>query len=121
MRITLVGSRHFGVTTLEMLRQRGADVVRVVVADAEDRLASAPARRSPPNPSTRGEFRDFFRKTVEALQPLVFFLDVAAVHYPVCGRRFRFGLRRYGGVVAIETILGLVIDFETGQKLLGHG
>jgi methionyl-tRNA formyltransferase len=41
MRITLVGSRHFGVTTLEMLRQRGADVVRVVVADAEDRLASA--------------------------------------------------------------------------------
>ena len=41
MRITLVGSRHFGVTTLEMLRQRGVDVVRVVVADAEDRLATA--------------------------------------------------------------------------------
>jgi methionyl-tRNA formyltransferase len=41
MRITLVGSRHFGVTTLEMLRQRGVDVVRVVVADADDRLASA--------------------------------------------------------------------------------
>jgi methionyl-tRNA formyltransferase len=41
MRITLVGSRHFGVTTLEMLRQRGVDVVRVVVADAEDRLAAA--------------------------------------------------------------------------------
>jgi methionyl-tRNA formyltransferase len=41
MRITLVGSRHFGVTTLEMLRQRGVDVVRVVVADGDDRLAAA--------------------------------------------------------------------------------
>ena len=40
MRITLVGSRHFGVTTLQMLRQHGVDVIRVVVADAEDRLAS---------------------------------------------------------------------------------
>ena len=41
MRITLVGSRHFGVTTLEMLRQHDVDVVRVVVTDAEDRLAAA--------------------------------------------------------------------------------
>src|ERR1700721_4098502 len=41
MRITLVGSRHFGVTTLEMLRQRGVDIVGVVVADADDRLATA--------------------------------------------------------------------------------
>ena len=41
MRITLVGSRHFGVTTLHMLRQHDVDVVRVVVADAEDRLAAA--------------------------------------------------------------------------------
>jgi len=41
MRITLVGSRHFGVTTLEMLRKRGAEIARVVVADAEDRLAAA--------------------------------------------------------------------------------
>ena len=41
MRITLVGSRHFGVTTLEMLRQRGVDIAGVVVADAEDRLAAA--------------------------------------------------------------------------------
>ena len=41
MRITLVGSRHFGVTTLNMLRRRGVDVVRVVVADGEDRLAAA--------------------------------------------------------------------------------
>jgi methionyl-tRNA formyltransferase len=40
MRITLVGSRHFGVTTLNMLREHGVDVVRVVVADAEDRLAA---------------------------------------------------------------------------------
>ena len=41
MRITLVGSRHFGATTLSMLREHGVDVVRVVVADGEDRLASA--------------------------------------------------------------------------------
>ncbi len=41
MRITLVGSRHFGVTTLNTLRQHGADIVRVVVHDGEDRLASA--------------------------------------------------------------------------------
>ncbi len=41
MRITLVGSRHFGVTTLDMLRQHGVEIARVVVADAEDRLADA--------------------------------------------------------------------------------
>ena len=41
MRITLVGSRHFGVTTLNMLRQHGVDIARVVVADADDRLATA--------------------------------------------------------------------------------
>lgn len=41
MRITLVGSRHFGVTTLNMLRQLGVEIVRVVVAEADDRLATA--------------------------------------------------------------------------------
>jgi len=41
MRITLVGSRHFGVTTLNTLREHGDDVARVVVHDSEDRLASA--------------------------------------------------------------------------------
>jgi methionyl-tRNA formyltransferase len=41
MRITLVGSRHFGVTTLSMLRQHGVDITRVVVTDADDRLATA--------------------------------------------------------------------------------
>src|SRR3954452_20771625 len=41
MRITLVGSRHFGVTTLSMLRQRNVEIARVVVADADDRLAAA--------------------------------------------------------------------------------
>src|SRR4051794_30872043 len=41
MRITLVGSRHFGVTTLNMLRQRNVEIARVVVADADDRLAEA--------------------------------------------------------------------------------
>lgn len=41
MRITLVGSRHFGVATFNMLRDRGVDVARVVVHDGEDRLAAA--------------------------------------------------------------------------------
>ena len=41
MRITLVGSRHFGVTTLNTLRQRGVEIVRVVVHDGEDRLAAS--------------------------------------------------------------------------------
>ena len=41
MRISLVGSRHFGVTILNMLRQHGVEIARVVVADAEDRLAAA--------------------------------------------------------------------------------
>jgi methionyl-tRNA formyltransferase len=41
MRITLVGSRHFGVATLKMLREHGVGVVRVVVHDGEDRLAAA--------------------------------------------------------------------------------
>jgi len=40
MQITLVGSRHFGVTTLNMLHERGVDIVRVVVHDG-DRLAAA--------------------------------------------------------------------------------
>jgi methionyl-tRNA formyltransferase len=40
MRITLVGSRHFGVTTLNMLREHSVEIVRVVVADDEDRLAT---------------------------------------------------------------------------------
>jgi len=41
MRITLVGSRHFGVTTFNMLRQREVDIAKVVVHDREDRLAAA--------------------------------------------------------------------------------
>ena len=41
MRITLVGSRHFGVTTFNTLRQHGVDIARVVVHDGEDRLAAA--------------------------------------------------------------------------------
>src|SRR5258706_14547186 len=41
MRTPLVGSRHFGVTTLNMLRQHGVEIAGVVVADAEDRLAAA--------------------------------------------------------------------------------
>jgi methionyl-tRNA formyltransferase len=41
MRITLIGSRHFGVTTLNMLREREVDIARVIVADGEDRLAAA--------------------------------------------------------------------------------
>lgn len=41
MKITLAGSRHFGVETFNMLRAHGIDVVRVVVADDGDRLAAA--------------------------------------------------------------------------------
>jgi methionyl-tRNA formyltransferase len=41
MRITLVGSRHFGVATLDMLRRHGVEIAKVVVADADDRLALA--------------------------------------------------------------------------------
>ena len=41
MRITLVGSRHFGVATLKMFREHGVNIVRVVVHDGEDRLATA--------------------------------------------------------------------------------
>jgi methionyl-tRNA formyltransferase len=41
MRITLVGSRHFGVTTFDMLRKHGVEIAGVVVADADDRLAAA--------------------------------------------------------------------------------
>src|SRR5258707_14297288 len=41
MRTPRVGPRHFGVTTLNMLRQHGVEVAGVVVADAEDRLAAA--------------------------------------------------------------------------------
>ncbi len=40
MRITLVGSRHFGVTTFNMLREHGVEIVRVGVHDGEDRLAA---------------------------------------------------------------------------------
>src|SRR6266567_1827246 len=41
MRITLVGSRHFGVTTFNMLRQHEVEIARVIVHDGEDRLATA--------------------------------------------------------------------------------
>ena len=41
MRITLVGSRHFGVATLNMLRDKDVEIARVVVHDGEDRLAGA--------------------------------------------------------------------------------
>lgn len=41
MRITLVGSRHFGVATLNMLKAHDVEVARVVVHDGEDRLAAA--------------------------------------------------------------------------------
>ena len=41
MRITLVGSRHFGVTTFNLLRQHEVEIARVVVHDGEDRLVAA--------------------------------------------------------------------------------
>ena len=50
MRITLVGSRHFGVTTLDMLKSHKVEIVSVVVADAEDRLAAAAGPQTFPSP-----------------------------------------------------------------------
>ena len=41
MRITLVGSRHFGVAPFNMLREHGVEIARVVVHDGDDRLAAA--------------------------------------------------------------------------------
>lgn len=41
MKITLVGSRHFGVEALKVLRGQNANIVRIVVHDGEDRLAKA--------------------------------------------------------------------------------
>ena len=41
MKITLVGSRYFGAAAFEVLRKQGIDIVRVVVPQADDRLALA--------------------------------------------------------------------------------
>ncbi|BEV46443.1 formyltransferase family protein [Afipia carboxidovorans] len=41
LRVTLAGSRHFGVKTLEMLLTHGVEIAGVVVADGDDRLAAA--------------------------------------------------------------------------------
>ena len=41
LKITLAGSRYFGAATLEMLRKQNADIARVVVPQADDRLAVA--------------------------------------------------------------------------------
>ncbi len=41
MRITLVGSRYFGAAAFELLRKQGIDIARVVVPQADDRLAAA--------------------------------------------------------------------------------
>lgn len=43
LRITLVGSRYFGAATLSGLLDEGADIARVVVPAADDRLALAAA------------------------------------------------------------------------------
>jgi methionyl-tRNA formyltransferase len=41
MRITLAGSRYFGTAALEVLRNEGVDIARVVVPHADDRLSGA--------------------------------------------------------------------------------
>ncbi|MGH8851622.1 MAG: formyltransferase family protein [Casimicrobiaceae bacterium] len=43
MRITLVGSRYFGAAALARLLEEGADIARVLVPAADDRLAQAAA------------------------------------------------------------------------------
>ena len=41
LKVTLVGSRYFGAAALDVLREQGVDIVRVVVPQADDRLAAA--------------------------------------------------------------------------------
>jgi methionyl-tRNA formyltransferase len=41
VKITLVGSRYFGAATFDMLRKLGVEIARVVVPEADDRLAAA--------------------------------------------------------------------------------
>ena len=43
MRITLVGSRYFGAAAFDLLLKQGVDIARVVVPQADDRLAAAAA------------------------------------------------------------------------------
>jgi len=43
LKVTLVGSRYFGTAALEVLRKQGVDIARVVVPQADDRLAAAAA------------------------------------------------------------------------------
>src|SRR5579872_1662560 len=69
----------------------------------------------------RGKFRDFLRKTVEARQALVLFLDVTAIHHPVGGGSLRFRLGRNRRIVAIQPVLGRIVNFETRQQLLCEG
>jgi methionyl-tRNA formyltransferase len=41
LKVTLVGSRYFGAAALDVLREQDVDIVRVVVPQADDRLAAA--------------------------------------------------------------------------------
>jgi len=43
LKVALVGSRYFGAAAFDELRKRGVDIVRVVVPQADDRLAAAAA------------------------------------------------------------------------------
>jgi methionyl-tRNA formyltransferase len=55
LKITLVGSRYFGAAAFDVLRAHGVDIARVVVPQADDRLATAAMAAGievvvPPNP-----------------------------------------------------------------------
>jgi len=55
LKITLVGSRYFGAAAFDVLRAQGVDIARVVVPQADDRLAAAATAAGidvvvPPNP-----------------------------------------------------------------------
>jgi methionyl-tRNA formyltransferase len=43
LRITLAGSRYFGAAAFDMLHKQGIDIARVIVPQADDRLAAAAA------------------------------------------------------------------------------
>jgi glycine cleavage system regulatory protein/methionyl-tRNA formyltransferase len=48
MKVTLAGSRYFGAMVFEALRKDGAEILRVVVPEADDRLAQAAAAAGVP-------------------------------------------------------------------------
>ena len=69
---------------------------------------------------TISPLRNRFGESIEAGQSLILLLDETAVHHAFRGRRVRLGLRRDNAVVAIQPVLGAVVERETVLKLFGN-